>query len=59
MNTIKIKPADGLTVRDPETRHPLAAKGETKAKNSYWMRRLRDGDVVEVVKTNKTGGNKS
>jgi len=47
-------------VRDPETRHPLAAKGETKPKNSYWMRRLRDGDVVEVVATNKTiGGNKS
>ena len=46
--TIKIKPADGLTVRDPETRRPLARKGEEKPKNGYWMRRLACGDVVIV-----------
>jgi len=54
--TIKIKPADPkITVRDPETRKPLATKGESKPLTPYWRRRLNDGDVVEV----KTGGKTS
>ena len=49
MNTMRIKPSrKDVVVRDPETRRPLAAKGEEKPKNTYWLRRLRDGDVVEV-----------
>ena len=60
MSTIKIKPAEGLTVRDPITRRPLAPRGETKPRDSYWMRRLAAGDVVEVTSTKKetTGGKK-
>lgn len=49
--TFKIKPAPGLTVRDPVTTQPLAAKGETKPRNSHWLRRLSDGDVVVVTNT--------
>ncbi len=45
-HTINIKPAEGLIVRDPVTRKPLAKKGEKKPKDAYWMRRLRDGDVM-------------
>ncbi len=48
-NTIKIKPADGLRVRDPETGRPLAKAGEEKPRNAYWLRRLQCGDVVAVV----------
>jgi len=48
MNTIKIKPAKGMLVRDPQTGRPLDAKGETKPRSSYWLRRLCDDDVQEV-----------
>lgn len=46
--TIQIKPAPGLTVRDPKTARPLATEGENKPRTTYWQRRLRDGDVVLV-----------
>lgn len=46
--TIKVKPAKGLLVRDPITGRHLDKKGETKPKNAYWMRRLAAGDVIEV-----------
>lgn len=42
-----IKPAPGLTVRDPESGRPLLAGGEDKPATSYWLRRLADGDVVD------------
>jgi len=45
---IFIKPADGLTVRDPFTQRPLAPQGERKLRNAYWLRRLKDGDVVKT-----------
>jgi len=55
--TFKLKPANaGITVRDPETRRPLAAKGEIKPRTPYWMRRIADGDVLDVTKKNKDGG---
>lgn len=44
--TLHVKPAEGLTVLDPETRQPLPAEGATVANNTYWARRLRDRDVV-------------
>lgn len=50
-----IKPAQSdLIVRDPTTGKPLQAAGEPKPRNSYWLRRLRDGDVVVV--NDKKGG---
>jgi len=57
-DTFKIKPTDpSVTVRDPETRRPLANKGESKPRNPYWIRRLNDGDV-EIVQV-KSGGKSS
>ena len=47
--TIHIKPAGSDTVRDPITRRPLADKGEHKPKNSYWVKKLNKGEVVEVA----------
>jgi hypothetical protein len=47
-DTMRIKPRLGLLVRDPATYRPLALEGEDKPRDQYWMRRLRDGDVVKV-----------
>lgn len=38
----------GLIVRNPINGLPLPASGLTVELNSYWRRRLRDGDVVEL-----------
>jgi hypothetical protein len=36
-------------IHDPDQAfRPLAADGEHKPPNHYWLRRLRDGDVVEA-----------
>jgi hypothetical protein len=40
-------PAKGLRVICPETRQPLPEEGALKAKSTYWLRRLVDGDVTE------------
>ncbi|EGM7825835.1 DUF2635 domain-containing protein [Escherichia coli] len=46
---MKIKPAEGKAIRDPFTMQLLAPEGEEKPRNSFWLRRLADGDVVEVT----------
>ncbi|OWF79062.1 DUF2635 domain-containing protein [Yersinia alsatica] len=51
MTELHIKPAPGLTVRDPDSYEPLAAKGEKKPRTGFWLRRLKDGDVVTVTAT--------
>ncbi len=44
-----VKPAAGRLVRDPITRVPLPDAGAEKPASSFWLRRLRDGDVVEAT----------
>jgi hypothetical protein len=45
-----IKPArPDLLIRDPRDFVPLPAKGGWKPRNQHWLRRLRDGDVVEAA----------
>jgi hypothetical protein len=46
---MNVKPAAGLLVRDPVNREPLPASGREVPETDYWMRRLRDGDVVKVA----------
>lgn len=46
MDRIFIQPAPGLLVRKPVGGH-LAEAGEEVNRESYWLRRLADGDVVE------------
>lgn len=53
MTEFFIKPVSGVTVRDPETLEPLAESGELKPKNSYWLRRLNDGDIEVVEQAKK------
>lgn len=46
---MKVKPVDpNAIIRDPHTRQPLPAEGADVPENSFWIRRLRDGDVVRV-----------
>jgi Protein of unknown function (DUF2635) len=54
MPNLFLKPAldaagKALLVRDPMTLKPLAAAGEWKAQAQYWIRRLRDKEVVETT----------
>ncbi len=50
MNQLRIKPLNGLKIRNPKDGRPLPADRTTVVvSNSYWQRRLRDKDVVEVV----------
>ncbi|EAO1206235.1 DUF2635 domain-containing protein [Salmonella enterica] len=53
MNDLFLKPAPGKSVRDPRSMKLLADKGERKPRNSYWLRRLGAGDVVEVAQKTK------
>ncbi|PFF95391.1 DUF2635 domain-containing protein [Escherichia albertii] len=54
--TLKIKPAEGKAIRDPFTMKLLNPDGEEKPRNSFWIRRLAAGDVVEVGRTENTTG---
>ena len=43
-----LKPkAAGVLVRDPVTWQPLRDEGEWKPADQYWLRRIRDGDVID------------
>lgn len=44
-----LKPKEGLVVRDPNDMLPLPKEGkEVHGNLSFWVRRLEDGDVIEV-----------
>jgi uncharacterized membrane protein len=46
---MKVKPAEGRTVRDPESMELLPPEGGIVRDNDpFWTRRVRDGDV-EVI----------
>lgn len=49
--TKKIKPANGLIVRDPISAQILPADGQEKEITNYWARRILAGDVVVVEDT--------
>lgn len=48
MKEIFLKPKPGLLVKDPVTGKPLTEDGETKPATTYWLRRLCDGDVIDI-----------
>ena len=39
-------PAPGIQVRDPASKRWLQPEGREVAESSYWLRRLRSGDVT-------------
>lgn len=47
---MNVKPARaGETIRDPHTKRALPAEGGRVPDSSFWLRRLRDGDVVVLT----------
>lgn len=56
---MKLKPADGRSVRDPVKGTLLPADGADVVVDAFWRRRLRDGDVVEVTDTAATSSVKT
>jgi len=45
---MRVKPRDGLQVRDTLTKRLLPAEGGDVPETTYWLRRLRAGDVVPI-----------
>lgn len=45
---MRVKAAPGRLVRDPYTHAQLPPEGRNVSKTSYWLRRVRDGDVIEI-----------
>lgn len=44
-----VVPANGRSVPDPLRGDFLPEKGRNVEKNSYWLRRLKNGDVKEIT----------
>lgn len=44
-----VKPGEFGSVRDPVSFRFLKDEGEWKVRNSYWLRRVKQGDVVEAT----------
>ncbi len=54
MEKMFVKPAPGLNVRLPDNpRAFLPDDGAEVERNSFWMRRLSEGDVVAAAKQKK------
>lgn len=51
-----IKPAPGLRIADPKTGVYLPEKGAVMPRNAFWLRRLKDGDVVEIKNPDSVQG---
>jgi hypothetical protein len=41
-----VKPVEGRLIRDPASRLPVPAEGRNVPEDAYWMRAVRDGDVI-------------
>lgn len=49
IDTLYVKPKIlGATVRNPLNGHRIADSGISVPANAFWLRRLKDGDVVET-----------
>lgn len=49
-----IRPAPGLRIADPATGAYLPEAGAFMPRSAFWLRRLKDGDVVEAAKQEKS-----
>lgn len=50
MSRIFVKPKKGMLVRDPISKQMLPENGKAVTKSTYWLRRIKDGDVVLTTK---------
>ncbi|QHJ77003.1 MAG: hypothetical protein [Bacteriophage sp.] len=51
MIKVLVKPVTGRVVPYPERGRHLAEAGEEVIINSYWQRRINDGDVIKIKPT--------
>ncbi|EOW9186973.1 DUF2635 domain-containing protein [Vibrio cholerae] len=52
-NQIKVKPAKASVPVRKENGEFLKQEGEAVARSAFWVRRLKDGDVVQVEQSAK------
>ncbi|EJI1278799.1 DUF2635 domain-containing protein [Vibrio vulnificus] len=52
-NQIKVKPAKASVPVRKESGEFLKKEGETVTRSAFWVRRLKDGDVVQVEQSAK------
>lgn len=45
---MRIRPAEGRTIRDPASGNPIPRDGVSVQENSFWSRRIKDGDVLLI-----------
>ena len=62
--TIRVKPRDGVSVRRVENGTKIPLQGADVPDNSYYQRRIADGDLIKIkpsktVATKKTTDEKS
>ncbi len=50
---MKVKPVEGRAVPIPEKGGALLTEAETVPRTPYWVRRVKDGDVVEEAAKGK------
>ena len=55
---LNLKPAPGLVIKKPDG-SKLAAEGEQVSRTSFWLKRLADGDVVNVKPAAKATNKKA
>lgn len=46
--TVFVRPAPGIRIADPETGQYLPEVGLLVPRSGFWLRRLKDGDVLEA-----------
>ena len=56
---LTVKPASGVNVRRVENGKHIAAKGEDVPNNSYYRRRIKDGDLIDINAPEKADAEKS
>ena len=54
METLRVKAAPGRLVRDPTTYRKLPEEGAEVPCTQYWLRRIRDGDVVQAPRPRRS-----
>lgn len=55
--TFFIRPAPGLRIADPKTGDYLPEAGLLMPRSSFWLRRLKDGDVIEATQKSTAQNN--
>jgi hypothetical protein len=45
-----IKAKEGIVIKDPETRKKLSESGELKPRNTFWKKRVSDGEAEIILR---------